>query len=196
MFFCDAHSPWQRGHNENMNGLLRDYFPKGTDLRQVTPEELTRVADEINNRPRKSLAWARPADLLAGETVATECLATPSRHPQKIAVGSRSTSASSSSTLAEAGTRSYSWKLQIAVTPIQRPQPWSFRVAQSRDREPRPLSDRIPPATAGGTPRSSHAARRRPPQLGPRRAHMLRHPSAAPPLHPSNVRLRQPRHAR
>ena len=44
--------------------------PKGTDLRQVTPEELTRVADEINKRPRKTLAWARPTDLLTGETVA------------------------------------------------------------------------------------------------------------------------------
>jgi IS30 family transposase len=53
-----------------MNGLLRDYFPKGTDLRGVTPEELARVADEINNRPRKTLAWARPADLLARETAA------------------------------------------------------------------------------------------------------------------------------
>ena len=70
VYFCDAHSPWQRGSNENMNGLLRDYFPKGTDLRHVTPEELTRVQDEINNRPRKTLAWARPADLLAAETVA------------------------------------------------------------------------------------------------------------------------------
>ncbi len=70
VFFCDAHSPWQRGSNENMNGLLRDYFPKGTDLRHVSPELLTRVADEINNRPRKTLGWARPADLLASETVA------------------------------------------------------------------------------------------------------------------------------
>jgi len=70
VFFCDAHSPWQRGSNENMNGLLRDYFPKGTDLRGVTPEELARVADEINNRPRKTLDWARPADLLARETAA------------------------------------------------------------------------------------------------------------------------------
>jgi len=52
------------------NGLLRDYWPKGTDLRQVASAELTRVANEINNRPRKTLAWARPADLLAGETVA------------------------------------------------------------------------------------------------------------------------------
>jgi IS30 family transposase len=70
VFFCDAHSPWQRGSNENMNGLLRDYFPKGTDLRQVASEELTRVADEINKRPRKTLAWARLADLLVGEAVA------------------------------------------------------------------------------------------------------------------------------
>jgi IS30 family transposase len=67
VFFCDAHSPWQRGTNENMNGLLRDYFPKGMDLRDVSPEELARVADEINDRPRKTLGWARPADLLADQ---------------------------------------------------------------------------------------------------------------------------------
>jgi len=64
VYFCDAHSPWQRGSNENTNGLLRDYFPKGTDLGAVTPEELAQVADEINHRPRKTLDWARPADLL------------------------------------------------------------------------------------------------------------------------------------
>ena len=105
VFFCDAHSPWQRGSNENMNGLLRDYFPKGMDLRQVAPEELARVADEINARPRKTLGWARPADLLAEREPRRRA---PDRlaHPQKIAVGSRSTSASSSSTLAVAGTRS------------------------------------------------------------------------------------------
>ena len=65
VFFCDPHSPWQRGTNENMNGLLRDYFPKGTDLRHVTPEKLTQVANEVNTRPRKSLDWAQPADLIA-----------------------------------------------------------------------------------------------------------------------------------
>jgi IS30 family transposase len=65
VFFCDAHSPWQRGTNENMNGLLRDYFPKRTDLHGVTAEELRRVADEVNTRPRKNLGWARPADLIA-----------------------------------------------------------------------------------------------------------------------------------
>ena len=64
VYFCDAHSPWQRGSNENTNGLLRDYFPKATDLGAVTPEELAHVADEINHRPRKTLDWARPADLL------------------------------------------------------------------------------------------------------------------------------------
>jgi IS30 family transposase len=70
VFFCDAHSPWQRGSNETMNGLLRDYFPKHTDLSGVTPEELTRVTEEINTRPRKSLKWARPVDLLADEAAA------------------------------------------------------------------------------------------------------------------------------
>jgi IS30 family transposase len=70
VYFCDAHSPWQRGSNENMNGLLRDYFPKGTDLHEITPEELARVAEEINHRPRKTLGWVRPADLLADETAA------------------------------------------------------------------------------------------------------------------------------
>jgi IS30 family transposase len=54
VFFCDAHSPWQRGSNENMNGLLRDYFPKGTDLRCVSPQDLARVADEINNRAQNT----------------------------------------------------------------------------------------------------------------------------------------------
>lgn len=69
VFFCDAHSPWQRGSNENTNGLLRDYFPKGTDLASISPEELQWVADEINDRPRKTLGWARPADLIADAAV-------------------------------------------------------------------------------------------------------------------------------
>lgn len=64
VFFCDAHSPWQRGSNENTNGLLRDYFPKGIDLNHVSPEDLQWVADELNDRPRKTLGWARPADLI------------------------------------------------------------------------------------------------------------------------------------
>ena len=53
-----------------MNGLLRDYFPKGTDLHAVTPADLLRVADEVNGRPRRSLGWARPRDLLRTALVA------------------------------------------------------------------------------------------------------------------------------
>jgi IS30 family transposase len=63
VFFCDAHAPWQRGSNENLNGLLRDYFAKGTDLSVHTAEEVQRVALEINHRPRKTLGWSRPAEL-------------------------------------------------------------------------------------------------------------------------------------
>jgi len=63
VYFCDAHAPWQRGSNENANGLLRDYFPKGSDLSAASPEELQRVADEINARPRKTLGWVRPTNL-------------------------------------------------------------------------------------------------------------------------------------
>jgi IS30 family transposase len=70
VFFCDAHSPWQRGSNENMNGLLRDYFPKGTDLSVHTAEDIVRIAAEVNDRPRKTLAWRRPAQLFAAATVA------------------------------------------------------------------------------------------------------------------------------
>ncbi len=71
VFFCDAHSPWQRGSNENTNGLLRDYFPKGMDLADISPEELQQVADELNDRPRKTLGWSRPADLITDATLRT-----------------------------------------------------------------------------------------------------------------------------
>jgi IS30 family transposase len=65
VFFCDPHAPWQRGSNENTNGLLRQYFPKGTDFSTVTETELDAVADELNDRPRKRLDFANPAEQLA-----------------------------------------------------------------------------------------------------------------------------------
>lgn len=63
VYFCDSRSPWQRGSNENTNGLLRDYFPKGTDLSVHTPEHLQAVEDEVNRRPRIVLNDRSPADL-------------------------------------------------------------------------------------------------------------------------------------
>lgn len=69
VYFCDPHSPWQRGSNENTNGLLRQYFPKGLDLSEVTDAQLQAAADGLNRRPRKTLGWSTPSEKLA------ECVA-------------------------------------------------------------------------------------------------------------------------
>jgi IS30 family transposase len=64
VFFCDPQSPWQRGTNENTNGLLRQYFPKGTDLSLHSAEQIVAVAATLNSRPRKTLGWKSPAEAL------------------------------------------------------------------------------------------------------------------------------------
>jgi IS30 family transposase len=71
VFFCDPHSPWQRGSNEHTNGLLRQYFPKGTNVSGYSQAQLNRVARELNQRPRKTLGFRTPADMLASIVAST-----------------------------------------------------------------------------------------------------------------------------
>jgi IS30 family transposase len=71
VYFCDPHSPWQRGSNENTNGLLRQYFPKGMDLSDVSQAELNRVAGRLNERPRETLNWLSPYQALRATVAST-----------------------------------------------------------------------------------------------------------------------------
>lgn len=71
VFFADPRSPWQRGTNENTNGLLRQYFPKGTDLARWSAEEIEAVAHVLNNRPRKVLGWKTPFEAFNAQLLST-----------------------------------------------------------------------------------------------------------------------------
>jgi IS30 family transposase len=81
VFFCERSSPWQRGTNENTNGLLRDYFPKGTDLRVHSAAHLLAVAEQLNDRPRKVLDWATPAEVFRRHELLLPPVSTPLTTP-------------------------------------------------------------------------------------------------------------------
>lgn len=71
VYFCDPQSPWQRGSNENTNGLLRQYFPKGEDVSHFSQAELNRIAERLNERPRETLNWLSPHEALKAAVAAT-----------------------------------------------------------------------------------------------------------------------------
>jgi IS30 family transposase len=71
VYFCDPQSPWPRGSNENTNGLLRQYLPRGTDLAPYTQADLDAIAQRLNTRPRKTLGYETPADRLAAPVAST-----------------------------------------------------------------------------------------------------------------------------
>lgn len=77
IWLCDPHAPWQRGSNENTNDLLRQFFPKGTDLSDISQTELNDVARLMNQRPRKTLGWRTPEDAMADELAAFRSTVAP-----------------------------------------------------------------------------------------------------------------------